>query len=41
MNEEKAFLMLQDLLALAEQLRDSGRYSADEICDEIRNRLDE
>lgn len=41
MDESKAFEVLQELLNLAEKLKESGHYSVDEICDEIRNRLGE
>lgn len=41
MNEEKAYEKLQELLGLAEELKNAGRYSTDEIIDEIRQRLGE
>jgi hypothetical protein len=41
MNEEKAYEKLQELLGLAEELKNAGRYSTDEIIDEIRTRLGE
>lgn len=41
MTEEKAFELLQDMLNLAEKVRESSYYTVDELCDEIRNRLDE
>jgi hypothetical protein len=39
MNETKAYEKLQELLWLAEELEKSGHYSADEIVEEIKNRL--
>lgn len=41
MNESEAFLKLQELLALAEELSSSGRYSSEEIRDEIIERIGE
>ena len=41
MTDEKAYETLQDLLALAEELKNSGHYSAEEILDEVRTRIGE
>ncbi len=39
MTEEKAYGKLQEMLSLADELNNSGHYSAEEIVDEIKNRL--
>jgi len=41
MNEEEAYEELQELLALAEHLENSGRYSLEEIINEIKYRIDQ
>ena len=41
MTEDQAFEKLQKILSLAEELNDSGKYCADEIINEIRNRIGE
>jgi hypothetical protein len=41
MTEEKAYEVLQELLNLAEDLKNSGYYSAEEIHDEVRTRIGE
>lgn len=41
MDEETAYRKLQELLALAEEIKDSGHYTPDEIHDEIKTRLNE
>lgn len=37
--EEEAYVKLQELLGIAEELNRSGRYTLDEIIAEIRERL--
>jgi len=39
MTEENAYEMLQRWLDLAEQLKNSGFYYAEELVDELRNRI--
>ena len=41
MNEEQAYGKLQELLSIAETLKDSGHYTAEEILDEIKQRIGE
>ncbi len=40
MNTNEAYSKLQELLWLAEELKDSGRYTREEIIEEIKSRLD-
>jgi len=40
MSEDEAYEKLQEFLGLAEELVASGRYSAEEIKDELETRLD-
>lgn len=39
MSDIEAYELLQRLLTLAEQIRESGHYTTDEIKDEIQQRL--
>ena len=41
MNEEKAYDKLQEMLQLAEELRQAGAYTCEELIEEIRLRLNE
>lgn len=41
MTEEKAYEKLQEMLGLAEELKNSGHYSAEEIHNEIKSRIGE
>lgn len=41
MNDIAAYEKLQELLALAEELKESGYYTSAEIVDEIRQRIGE
>ena len=40
MNEEESYEKLQDLLDLAQEVCKAGFYSAEDILDEIRSRLE-
>jgi hypothetical protein len=39
MTEAEAYEKLQEFLALADELNDSGHYSVQEILDELKNRI--
>lgn len=41
MNEEQAYLKLQEFLALAEELKSSGHYSREDLLYEITSRIGE